>query len=133
MNAAVLKLCGRPLYSSVVHQILRKRVHTGNFDWDGTKYAGTHEPLITQECWQRVQELLDVRADNNTRKLKHDLAYNGLGHSRHCGCLLVVELKKHKYVYYHCTGNRGKCPEPYTRQEILASELADLLQQLVSR
>src|SRR5205823_5424075 len=40
-------------------------------------------------------------------------------------------LKKRKYVYYHCTGNRGKCPEPYTRQEILAREFANVLQDLV--
>src|SRR5215467_15695552 len=36
-------------------------------------------------------------------------AYTGLVH---CGCLFVGELKKRKYLYYHCTGNRGKCPEP---------------------
>src|SRR5262249_29202924 len=48
-----------------------------------------------------------------------------------CGCLLVGELKKRKYVYYHCTGNRGKCPEPYTRQEVLTREFGDLLGELV--
>jgi hypothetical protein len=45
--------------------------------------------------------------------------------------LLVGELKKGKYVYYHCTGNRGKCPEPYTRQEAFAREFANVLQELV--
>jgi hypothetical protein len=52
-------------------------------------------------------------------------------HCGHCGCLLVGELKKGKYVYYHCTGNRGKCPEPYTRQEVLSGEFADVLRELV--
>ena len=63
--------------------------------------------------------------------MKHDFAYTGLVHCGHCGCLFVGELKKGKYVYYHCTGNRGKCPEPYTRQEVLSSEFANLLQELV--
>ena len=40
-------------------------------------------------------------------------------------------MKKRKYVYYHCTGNRGKCEEPHTRQEILAREFAEVLQELV--
>jgi len=40
-------------------------------------------------------------------------------------------LKKGKYVYYHCTGNRGKCTEPYTRQEVLTGEFANILQELV--
>jgi len=49
----------------------------------------------------------------------------------HCGCLLVGELKKWRYVNHHCTGNRGKCPEPYTRQEALTGEFANILRDLV--
>ena len=130
-NGEGLKLRGRKLYSSVVHQVLRKRLYTGDFDWDGRTYTGSHEPLVTSECWQRVQTLLDARAENRTRKVKHEFAYTGLVHCGHCGCLFVGELKKRKYVYYHCTGNRGKCEEPYTRQEILAREFAEVLQELV--
>jgi DNA invertase Pin-like site-specific DNA recombinase len=130
-NAEGVMLRGRKTHSSVVHQILRKRLYIGDFDWDGTTYAGTHEPLVTRECWQRVQELLDARAENKVRKVKHDFAYTGLVHCGHCGCLFVGELKKGKYVYYHCTGNRGKCDEPYTRQEVLTRKFADVLQELV--
>jgi site-specific DNA recombinase len=130
-NAEGVKLRGGKLHSSVVHQILRKRLYTGDFDWDGTTYAGTHEPLVTRECWQSVQELLDARAENKIRKVKHDFAFTGLVHCGHCGCLFVGELKKAKYVYYHCTGNRGKCPEPYTRQELLSSGFANVLDALV--
>ncbi|HTU47333.1 MAG TPA: recombinase family protein [Bryobacteraceae bacterium] len=131
LNSEGQQLRGRKLYSSVVHQILRKRLYTGEFDWNGATYAGTHEPLVTRECWQRVQELLDARAKAKTRKMKHDFAYTGLVRCGHCGCLFVGELKKGKYIYYHCTGNHGKCPEPYTRQEILARQFADVLQDLV--
>jgi hypothetical protein len=45
--------------------------------------------------------------------------------------LLVAELKKGRYVYYHCTGHRGKCPEPYTPQETLVDEFAGTLGDLV--
>ena len=34
-------------------------------------------------------------------------------------------------MYYHCTGNCGKCPEPFTREEILSGEFATVLQELV--
>jgi site-specific DNA recombinase len=131
INSEGVQLRGRSLQSSVVHQILRKRLYMGDFDWDGTTYPGTHEPLVSREVWQRVQELLDARAENRTRKVKHDFAYTGLVRCGHCGCLLVGELKKRKYLYYHCTRNRGKCPEPYTRQETLSREFANLLQELV--
>jgi site-specific DNA recombinase len=124
-------LRGRPLGKSLVHQILRKRLYMGEFDWDGVTYQGSHEPLVTRECWEQVQQVLDQRAENKTRKVKHDFAFTGLVHCGHCGCHLVGELKKGRYVYYHCTGNRGKCPEPYTRQEKLSSEFGQILEELV--
>jgi site-specific DNA recombinase len=86
---------------------------------------------VTRESWQRVQELLDARAENKTRKVKHHFAFTGIVRCGHCGCLMVGELKKNRYVYYHCTGNLGKCPEPYTRQEILLKTFASILQALV--
>jgi len=132
LNSEGVRLRGCRFHSSAVHQILRKRLYMGDFDWNGTTYTGTHEPLVSREVWQRVQELLDARAENRTRKVKHDFAFTGLVHCGHCGCLLVGELKKKgKYLYYHCTGNRGKCPEPYTRQEVLAGDFANVLQELV--
>jgi site-specific DNA recombinase len=126
-----MTLRGQKLYRSTAHQILRKRLYMGDFDWDGTTYQGTHDPLVTRESWQRVQELLNARAENKTRKVKHDFAFTGLVQCGHCGCFLVGELKKGQYLYYHCTGNRGKCPEPYTRQEALTGEFASILGELV--
>src|SRR6202040_989117 len=42
LNGEGLKLRGRKLCSSVVHQILRRRLYTGDFDWNGTTYEGSH-------------------------------------------------------------------------------------------
>ena len=33
-----------------------------------------------------------------------------------CGCAMVGELKKGRCVYYHCTGYKGKCAEPYEHE-----------------
>jgi DNA invertase Pin-like site-specific DNA recombinase len=131
LRAEGVTLRGRRIFNSLVHQILRNRLYMGDFDWDGVTYEGTHEPLVSRDCWERVQELLDKRAETKTRKVKHDFAFSGLVQCGHCGCLLVGELKKHRYVYYHCTGNRGKCPEPYTRQEVLTHEFLNVLRELV--
>ncbi len=49
----------------------------------------------------------------------------GLVNRGGCGCSLVREVKKARYIYYHCTGYRGKCAEPYTRAEILERQFAD--------
>ena len=34
--------------------------------------------------------------------------------------------KEGQYVYYHCTGQRGKCVEKYVREEELAKQFAEL-------
>ena len=125
-------LRARKLNGSLLHQILRKRIYTGTeFDWNRATYASVHEPLVTRECWNRVQELLDTRAEKKTRKVKHDFAFSGMVRCGHCGCLMVGEIKKGRYVYYHCTGNRGKCPERFTRQEVLTDGFATVLRDLV--
>ena len=63
--------------------------------------------------------------------MKHQFAYTSLVHCGYWGCLLVGELKKGRGVYHHCTGKRGKCPKPYTREEILSNVFANILQELV--
>jgi site-specific DNA recombinase len=62
--------------------------------------------------------------------MKHDFAFSGLIACGHCGCSLVGEIKKGRYVYYHCTGYKGRCQEPYTREEVLEGQFADLLKAL---
>lgn len=39
-------------------------------------------------------------------------------------------MKKGKYVYYHCTGGRGKCDQPYVREEVLDSKLAEIVKAI---
>lgn len=120
-----------PVPTSIIHRILRSRFYTGDFDFLGKTYRGKHAPLISCELWERVQAILDRRFDKRHRKAKHDFAFSSLIACGHCGCSLVGEVKKGRYVYYHCTGYKGKCPEPYTREEILEDRFTDLLKRLV--
>lgn len=122
---------GRRLYTSLIHLTLRKRIYMGDFDFDGTTYKGTHTPIVAREVWERVQSVLDGRNVRSSRQVKHQFTLSGLVHCGHCGCLMVGELKKGRYVYYHCTGNRGRCGDPYVREEQLLSEAARALKQLV--
>jgi hypothetical protein len=119
------------LPTASVHRVLRNRMYSGDFDWKGRTYRGTYEPLVTRELWETVQAVLDRRHEGKHRKVKHDFAFSGLIACGHCGCALVGELKKGRYVYYHCTGYKGRCPEPYTREEVLSERFAGLLEDLV--
>ncbi len=43
---------------------------------------------------------------------------------------MVGEIKKQRYIYYHCTGYKGKCDEPYVREEVLEEKFGAALGRL---
>jgi hypothetical protein len=93
---------------ATVHKILSSRIYSGDFDWKGKTYKGTYEPLVTRELWQWVQDALAGHRGTRIRKAKHDFPFSGLISCGHCGCALVGDIKKGKYVYYRCSGFKGK-------------------------
>jgi DNA invertase Pin-like site-specific DNA recombinase len=115
--------------TSTVHKILRNRIYTGDFDFEGVRYHGRYRPIVPLDLWEKVQAILDGRAASKTRK--RTFAFNGLLKCGHCGCAIVGELKKGRYVYYHCTGNNGPCPKRYAREEVLEQKFTTLLSQIV--
>jgi site-specific DNA recombinase len=42
----------------------------------------------------------------------------------------VREIKKQRYVYYHCTGYRGKRGDSHAREEVMQEQLASSLREL---
>jgi site-specific DNA recombinase len=46
------------------------------------------------------------------------------------GCMVTGEVQKAKYVYYRCTGHRGKCDLPRFREEDIAHRLGEPLKGL---
>jgi site-specific DNA recombinase len=46
------------------------------------------------------------------------------------GLTVTAEVKKAKYVYYHCTQCKGKCSLPYMKEELLGRQLGDVLKNI---
>jgi site-specific DNA recombinase len=129
-DGLVYRKSGNPVPTSTVHKILRKRTYCGEYDYDGITYHGNYQTIISPELWQQVQDVLDGRHLKRPKKRTHDFAFAGLITCAHCGCAMVGEIKKGRYIYYHCTGYRGKCPEPYTREEVLEKAFGGLLKRI---
>ena len=124
---------GTPLTKSVIHKILRNPIYMGRFRWAGVEYQGIHQALVSADLWNSVQRRLDGRCATGPHPVRHQFAFSGLVTCGHCGCSLVGEIKKHRYIYYHCTGYKQKCPEPYTREEVLADRFGQLLKGIELR
>ena len=95
----VYRKSGAKVPVSTVHSILRNRLYTGQFEWNGKLYQGKYEALVSVELWERVQGVLDGRHAKKHRRMKHDFAFSGLIACAKCGCSVVGEIKKQRYVY----------------------------------
>jgi len=127
-------ILGRPFFLRNFRGI---SIYTGWFEWNGKLYQGKHEPLVSVEAWERVQGVMDGRNASKHRRMTHDFAFSGLIACARCGCSVVGEIKKQKYIYYHCTGYADKCRgEPascrrkYVREEVLEQQFTAMLGQL---
>jgi site-specific DNA recombinase len=122
---------------STVHTILRNRLYTGWFEWNRKLIQGKHDALVPVELWEQVQEVLEGRFAKKAKRGKHDFAFSGLIACHACGCAVVGEIKKERYVYYHCTGfadkcqgNPASCRRKYVREESLEAQFTELLGRL---
>ena len=43
---------------------------------------------------------------------------------------MTAEIKKGRYVYYHCTGGAGRCGNTYVREEELSRQFADIVKRV---
>src|SRR5262245_39648598 len=129
-SGLIYRKSGAPVPVSTVHAMLRNRLYMGEFEWNSRLYFGKHQPLVTRDLWQRVQDVLDGRHAKKHRRVKHGFAFSGLIACGHCGCSMVGEIKKQRYVYYHCSGYKGRCDEPYVREEIIETQFSELLGRL---
>ena len=119
---------GRRLAKSEIHRILHNPIYFGPFHWKGKLYQGRHAPLISKELFDGAQTVFE--STNRPRYTKHRHAFAGLLTCGLCGCAITAEVKKAKYVYYHCTGYRGRCGNTYIREHDLASLLGDVVRQV---
>lgn len=126
-----VRLKGRPVFNSLLHEVLRRRTYSGDFDWNGEIYRGNYPPLVSRELWNRVQAVLQGRKQTKARTETKAFLFRGFIRCGHCGCLCTGEIKKGKYIYYRCTGNRGKCGDAYTREEALNEVMLGTLADLV--
>ena len=118
---------------SSIFEILNRLTYAGSFQWNGKEYPGTYEAIITRELFDRVQESLHGNAQGS-RKATHSFAFKGLFKCGYCGCAITVDppKKEKKYIYYHCTGNHGECPNKRhsVREEVIEAQVIRSLQAM---
>ncbi|MBI5707294.1 MAG: recombinase family protein [Armatimonadetes bacterium] len=122
---------GNVLQTSMIAQILSNPIYSGQILWNGVQNDGTHEPIVSKELFEKVQEVMHGRNRNKTGFGKLDFTYKGVFTCSHCGCAITAERHKGKYVYYHCTGKKGRCPgQKCIEENVVSAQVSNLLRRL---
>ncbi len=124
----VLHVHGTCISKTNLHKMLMNPFYIGRFEWGGHTYQGTHLPLISSELYVRTQSVL--HGGNAPRYSKHDIAFRGMLTCAHDNCTVTAELKKNKYVYYRCSGYRGKCALPRFREQEIVEKMGHVLEHV---
>ncbi len=114
---------------AAIQRILRNPIYCGDIVWGGETFTGIHHPIVSRELWNSVQEAMEGRRKLNGRRRKHNYPFSRLVICGHCGGLMTGQQHK-QFIYYHCSGHFGKCPEPYVRQEKLENAFSGVLRRL---
>lgn len=84
-----------------VFQILRRPIYKGYVTFKGNLYPGNHEPLISEEVFEKTQEMLASRSTSKIRSNNVHLL-TGLVY---CGCCGL----KFRYIYWGKKGYKLVC------------------------
>ena len=118
---------GGKITTSSLHNALRNPLYAGRFFWGGREYEGSDPTLVSWELFERVQNRLDGHA--YTRGTEYEFAFTGLVTCGHCGGAITAEIKKKKYIYYHCATRCQR--EKFVREEKLSELFLEAVKVLV--
>lgn len=120
---------GRPVAKSTVHKVLRDCFYCGEFEWGNKHYKqGNHEPLVSKELFQRVQDRIDRKLVGKAKK--HDFLLAGMVECEECGRSVCGEVQKGHH-YFRCTRYNTNCTQRgYTREEKLEEQIIRHLSRL---
>lgn len=113
---------------SYLHTILKNPFYIGYFVWGGKTYKGTHETFISPSLFESVQSTL--KGHNKPKYRKNDIPFRGLLKCAYDDCTVTGELKKEKYIYYRCTGYRGKCDLPRITESEISKKLSSVFESI---
>lgn len=111
--------------------ILKNPNYTGVIRFQDDIYAGRHEPIVSEKLFEDAQRAF--RKDNKPQYVNdYNFLFAGILTCSNCGCSITAELKKGKYIYYHCTGGKGDCGQKkvYIREEELEKQFEEAVKMI---
>lgn len=117
---------GKPVTKSGIEKILKNPFYTGviKLRSSGKVFLGIHDPLVTVELFDAVQ---DIRAGRDNKKsTKHRHTYRGMFRCSTCQGAMIPERQR-GHIYYRC--HKKDCPTKTIREECLEEAIGEILKR----
>ena len=102
--------------------MLKNPFYVGQFRWKKRLYKGAHEPIVSRELFDRVQEVFTSHGRDRGCYRIHEFAFGSLMRCGECGCMITAERHQGRYVYYRCTNYHKTWTQGSHREEALAEQ-----------
>jgi len=131
---------GKLVAFSTFHRIFHNPFYCGLFKWSGKVYLGTHEKMLTQSQFERVQALLNKKQKTRERVLDFD--YKGMFKCGCCGAQITAERKtkfimktqqEKSFDYYRCVHRKRDidCKEKQLSKKLIESQIDAELNRVI--
>lgn len=130
---------GKHLALGNIYLTLRCHFYYGTFEYprgSGKWYQGKHEPIITKELFDQVQENI---SEHVIKEYGREYTFTKLMTCALCGSGITASEKwkhqkngnTHKYIYYGCNKNNDKsCKCGYMEEKDLIKQFANLMDNI---
>jgi len=131
---------GKKVARSTIYRIFNDPFYYGMFEYpkhSGNWYQGAHKPMITEDQYDRIQDLLGRKG--KSRPKKHHFTFTGLMQCGECGAMITAEKKikrqkngnVHRYIYYHCTKRiNPKCTQKCIEEKKLKEQILKTINRI---
>lgn len=121
------------------YEMFKNPFYYGHFEWDSILYKGKHDPMITRQEFEMVQDILENKSKPYT--ITHEFALTGLIRCGECVTTMITAEEKtkhqkngntHHYTYYHCTKRKNPdCSQGSITEKELESQIREILGRII--
>ena len=125
-----------PVTRKTLYQVLANPYYKGVMVYKDVEYVGTHQPLVSGDTWQQVQDVMASHV-NGERTREHPHFLKGSLYCRNCGSRMIINYTKSRsgvrYPYFICAGRHTKRVKNCKQKAVLIEAVEEQVQQIYDR